>query len=215
VRQTTRQILRESVRVQCRGRRVGNALQARWRHLVFFLGGILLVVALGTGGLVLYQGYRENQGLEILQEGIQLLQAGQAGEAIARLERAGRMLPRGEARLLALFFLGQALQQRGETEREIYEALAKEAGEEHYLKQFVLVHLGCKAEQQQELSRAQQFYEQAAAMGGPMQTLALLAQARVWQRLGRDEAAQEVYAKFLVDHPDSLLVDIVQQQKVE
>jgi tetratricopeptide (TPR) repeat protein len=180
--------------------------------------GAVLIVILGAGGvMLLYRGYRQNQGLAALHEGIRLLQDGKAGEAVPQLEQAGHALPRGEARLLALFFLAQAraAQQQKDAENKVYEALIAQAGKEHYLKQFALIQLGRDAEQKQEFSRARQFYERAAAMSGPQQGLALLAAARVRQRLGQDEAAREAYAKFLADRPDSPLADVVQQQEVE
>lgn len=220
--QTTKNTLRvgESAKPHrpSRGHRVkeDTLLQTRKRPLMVAVGAVLIVI-LGAGGVMLYRGYRQNQGLAALHEGIRLLHDGKAGEAVPQLEQAGHALPRGEARLLALFFLAQAraAQQQKDAENKVYEALIAEAGKEHYLEQFALMQLGRDAEQKQEFSRARQFYEQAAAMSGPQQGLALLAAARVRQRLGQDEAAREAYAKFLADRPDSPLADIVQQQEVE
>lgn len=204
-------IERATVSPRLGGRLVKGILSAR-RFFVFIFGGTLFV-ALAASGVVLYRGYRVDQGVATLHRAVQLFQEGKAEDAIPMFEQASRRLPR-EARLLALVFLGRALMARAQEDqaRELYESLVTEKGEDHYLKQLVLLQLGQQAEQKQEFARAQQFYEQAAALQGPWRGLALLAKARAWQRLHREAEAREVYTQFLATYPDSPLVDLVQQQ---
>lgn len=203
---------RDAISRRWLGGRLGKDPSQARRFFFFLLGGTLCV-ALVAGGLGLYRGYRESQGVATLHQAVRLFQEGKADAAIPLLEQASRRLSR-EARLLALVFLGHALKAQAQEDkaREVYESLVKEKEEDHYLKQLVMMQLGQEAEQKHEFVRAQQFYERAAALPGPWQGLALLAKARAWQRLRRDSEAREVYTQFLATYPDSLLVDLVQQQ---
>ena len=197
-------------------RRLGNHVQSHWRLITIGVGFAFLVVVC-TGGVFIYNGYKRNQGLRALQEGVQLLQSGTAGDAAARLEDAERMLPKGEARTLTLLLLGKALaeQQQFDAENQIYERLLAQAGPHNYVKQLALMKLGQNAEQADDFSRAQELYKEAADLEGPIQGIALLARAGVLERADDDKTAQSLYGEFLESYADSPLADVVQQKRDE
>jgi tetratricopeptide (TPR) repeat protein len=192
---------------------VGDWLQYHWRTLVMY-SGIALLGVMCVLGIVLYRGYQNNQGLRFLQEGIFLLQQGKGEEATALLEGAIGRLRKGEPRTLALFFLGKSLskQQKQEEEKQIYREIATRAETTNYVKQFALMGLAQAAEKDQEFSQAQQLYKEAAAIEGPAQGLALLAEARILEQMDDKNTAQLLYSKFLEEYTDSPLIEIIQQK---
>lgn len=196
---------------------VGDRLQEHLR-LIALLAGVVLVLAFGIGGMLIYRGYQKSMGVQELQKGIAMLGAGKRDEALALLEKAEQRLT-GEARLLALFFQGQALSEQKQpgtdAERQAYEKLIAQAGSESFIRQLALMRLGQEAERNQNASLAQRFYQQAANINGPIQGIAMLAHARVLEGTKEGETAQALYEDFLQNYADSPLAEIVEQKKAE
>jgi tetratricopeptide (TPR) repeat protein len=203
-------------RAQSWYRRLGDHVQLHGRRIVIGVGAVFLVIVC-AGGVFIYNGYKRNQGLRALQEGVQLLRSGTTEEATARLEEAERLLPKGEARSLALLLLGKAFaeQEQFDAEKHAYERLLGQAGPQNYIKQLALMKLGHAAERAGDFSRAQELYGEAAELEGPAQGLALLARARVLEQVDEDTTAQSLYDKFLDDYAGSPLADVVQQKRNE
>jgi tetratricopeptide (TPR) repeat protein len=187
-----------------------------WRRIVIGVGAVFLVIVC-AGGVFIYHGYKRNQGLRALQEGVHLLNSGTTVEATARLEEAERLLPKGEARTLALLLLGKAFaeQQQFDAEKHAYERLLEQDGSQNYLKQLALMKLGHAAERAGDFSRAQELYKEAADLEGPAQGLALLARARVLEEADEDATVQSLYDEFLEGYAGSPLADVVQQKRNE
>ena len=73
------------------------------------------------------------------------------------------------------------------------QVLASSSGEGSYLAQLAILELGHNAERRGDVAQARGFYEQAAALEGPLKAEALLAAARVFFQ-SRADIAVEVLA---------------------
>jgi tetratricopeptide (TPR) repeat protein len=183
------------------------------RAVLLGVGGVALLV-LSIGGVFAYRGYQQQQGSRAFQQGLSFLRQNEATEAVASFARAERLLPAGVARQLTLLYLGKAraLQHQPEDAQRAYEQSLAEKVSEPYVAQIALLQLGQEAEKQQDLAQAQRWYRQAAETAGPLQETALLAAARVLEGLGDTQAAQSLYERFIEQHADSPLVDLVRQK---
>jgi tetratricopeptide (TPR) repeat protein len=75
-----------------------------------------------------------------------------------------------------------------------------------------MLELGREAERQEDLKHARHYYEQAAALEGPLKGLAALATARVLEALGENEIAGAYYEQFIETSPDSPLIEVARDK---
>ncbi len=163
-----------------------------------------------------YWGQQRRQGLEELRTGLLALYGGHPAEAVSPLELAQQRLSAGAARQLTLFALGKAhlmSQEQSDAAQQAYEqVLASSSGEGGYLAQLAILELGHTAERRGDLAQARRFYEQAAALEGPLKAEALLAAARVLDTPADYSTAAAYYEKFLEGYPNSPLAEVVRQK---
>lgn len=81
-----------------------------------------------------------------------------------------------------------------------------------YLIQLVHFKLGQVAEQQGDLARSRQYYEQSSALDGPLKADALLAMAHVLAVMKEESASISYYKKFLEQYQDSPLAEMVREK---
>ena len=178
-------------------------------------GGIAVVVLCGIIWAS-YWGQQRRQGLEELRTGLLALYGGHPAEAVSPLELAQQRLSAGAARQLTLFALGKAhlmSQEQSDAAQQAYEqVLASSSGEGGYLAQLAILELGHTAERRGDLAQARRFYEQAAALEGPLKAEALLAAARVLDTPADYSTAAAYYEKFLEGYPNSPLAEVVRQK---
>lgn len=178
------------------------------------MGGVagLLICGLSWYG---YRYYQHRKGLEELRGGLIATEKGNLETAIARLEHATRQLPEGAARQLAFVELGKAFRSQGQEAagRQAYErALTESSEEDPLVSQLAMLELGREAERQEDLKHARHYYEQAAALEGPLKGLAALATARVLEALGENEIAGAYYEQFIETSPDSPLIEVARDK---
>ncbi|MBI3302192.1 MAG: tetratricopeptide repeat protein [Deltaproteobacteria bacterium] len=195
---------------------VASQWMGRNRRLVSVSAGVVAVLILCGAAVFVYVRHQRQQGEQELRQGILALQSGNAGDAVSHLETAARRLSSGEARQLALFYLGEAYSKHEQQAAagEAYEKLSRAAQADSYVPQLAALALGREAERRGDAAQARQLYERAASLEGPLKAEALFAAARILEAASDRSGAASYYEKFLTEHPDSPLAELA-RQKVE
>ena len=177
-------------------------------------GGGVIGVLVCWAALTVYGGYQHTIGLRELRTGIESLHDGALDNAVTHLRQAAEHCFDGTVRQLAFFQLGEAYQRQGREDaaRQAYEAVLSSGNREHYLVQLALLELGQAAENQGDLERARERYTQAAALNGPAKPEALLAAARIIERVNDQSESQSYYEQFLAQYPNSPLASVVREK---
>ena len=183
------------------------------RQIVYGVSFVCFLAIVG-GAWLGWRAYRTTEGLAHLRDGVLAVKTQDFDSAIDDFKKAEKALF-GENRALAIIHLGTAYEQTALT-TEAFEAYKRALSlSPSYLTQLALLRLGQGAEEAKAFDDAQNWYEKAAAMDGPLKGEALLALGETVERLGRDpEAAQLSYKRLLEEYPDYPMTEVV-KEKVE
>jgi tetratricopeptide (TPR) repeat protein len=174
------------------------------------VGGILLLAVASF-----YWSHQKASGLESLRKGIVTLQEGDAQKALNDLQEAGRSSLSNTERALGLFYLGEANTTLGRKEdaSKAYEAALAVIGtnkSESYLRQLLLIKVAQSAENTGADADARQKYETAAGLGGPLKAEALVAAARLADKLNDSGGAKAHYEQLVREFPTHPLLEVFQ-----
>ena len=174
------------------------------------VGGVLLL-AVGS----FYWSHQKASGLESLRKGIVTLQGGDAQKALNELQEAGSSSLSNAERALWLFYLGEAYTMLGRKEdaSKAYEgalAAIRTSNSESYLRQLLLIKVAQGAENTGADADARQKYETAADLDGPLKAEALVAAARLAEKLNDSGGAKVYYEQLVREFPAHPLLEVFQ-----
>jgi Tfp pilus assembly protein PilF len=174
------------------------------------VGGVLLL-AVGS----FYWSHQKASGLESLRKGIVTLQGGDAQKALNELQEAGSSSLSNAERALGLFYLGEAYTMLGRKEdaSKAYEgalAAIRTSNSESYLRQLLLIKVAQGAENTGADADVRQKYETAAGLDGPLKAEALVAAARLAEKLNDSGGAKVHYEQLVREFPTHPLLEIFQ-----
>lgn len=174
------------------------------------VGGVLLL-AVGS----FYWSHQKASGLESLRKGIVTLQGGDAQKALNELQEAGSSSLSNAERALWLFYLGEAYTMLGRKEdaSKAYEgalAAIRTNNSESYLRQLLLIKVAQGAENTGADADARQKYETAAGLDGPLKAEALVAAARLAEKLNDSGGAKVYYEQLVREFPTHPLLEVFQ-----
>ena len=174
------------------------------------VGGVLLL-AVGS----FYWSHQKASGLESLRKGIVTLQGGDAQKALNELQEVGSSSLSNAERALWLFYLGEAYTMLGRKEdaSKAYEgalAAIRTSNSESYLRQLLLIKVAQGAENTGADADARQKYETAADLDGPLKAEALVAAARLAEKLNDSGGAKVYYEQLVREFPAHPLLEVFQ-----
>ena len=174
---------------------------------------VSLVVLLASGAL--YSRYQKAAALENLRRGIATLQGGDAQKALEDLQKVRNSSVSNAEQALGLFYLGEAYATLGKKDAALkgYEDGLVVLGRGNpgtYIEQLLLVKSAQLAEGNGADAPARQKYERAAEIDGPLKTEALIAAARLAEKLNDSAAAKAHYEKLSSVSPTHPLAELFQ-----
>jgi Tfp pilus assembly protein PilF len=180
-----------------------------------------LVIGVVAGGILLltvgsfYWSHQKASGLESLRKGIVTLQGGDAQKALNDLQEAGSSSLSKAERALGLFYLGEAYTMLGRIEdaAKAYEralAAIRTGKSEGYLEQLLLVKVAQGEESAGADADARQKYATAAGLDGPLKAEALVAAARLAEKLNDSGGAKAYYEQLVREFPTHPLLEVFQ-----
>jgi len=174
---------------------------------------VSLVVVLASGAL--YSRYQKAAAVENLRRGIATLQGGDAQKALEDLQKVRNSSVSNAEQALGLFYLGEAYATLGKKDDALkgYEdglVVLGRGSPGTYIEQLLLVKSAQLAEGNGADALARQKYERAAEIDGPLKTEALVAAARLAEKLNDSAAAKAYYEKLSSISPAHPLAELFQ-----
>jgi len=192
-----------------------NLFAKKNRYWLLLGGGAAVVLFFATLLIIVISKHQSADALELLRDGIAMLQNGKTEEAILHLEKAKLHFRSGDEAQLAEFYLFEAYRQTGEVDKAktLFEKMNRSGKDSGYLLQVLLLSQGRNAEKRNELQAARKAYEEATTLEGLFSGDALLALARVAEASGDNSTSATARGKYLLSYPNSPLADVLRQKK--
>lgn len=183
--------------------RVLHYVQEHQRLSAWLAGGAIAVV-IAVIAVVSFRHTRMEQANTNLARAISLFNENKLPEAIKAFdEMAGQTSNPEEFVEIARLYSAQAQLKLGEFARAGAGFDGVEGGLEGFLAQRALLNHAFALEGNQQFEDAARHFSQAASAGGPYTAIAVLGEARNWDRLGDKPKAKEAYQKYASQFPDA------------
>jgi tetratricopeptide (TPR) repeat protein len=174
-------------------------------QFVMWAGLGVLVACIAVFVVVSFQSARSHDSNADLGRAMLALQGGQSPNAATEFGEVARRWPSAAAGKVASILAANAELRRGKEDSAmdlLQRALDSSDGLPQYLRQEVLFDWGYVLERRESWNDAAEKYASAAALPGPFAGPAVLGEARVRERAGDKERAQQLYAAFVEKFPD-------------
>jgi hypothetical protein len=163
------------------------------------VGLILLAVAFSS-----FRHQRWQQANANLARGMALFNENKLPEAIKAFDEMASQPSNPENFVeIARLYSAQAQLKQGEFARAVAAFDAAQGGVDGFLEQRAVVNHAFALEGNQQFAEAAATFHNAARAGGPYTAVAVLGEARNWDRSGDAAKAKEAYQKYVSDYPDA------------
>jgi tetratricopeptide (TPR) repeat protein len=174
-------------------------------QIVTWSGLGLLAACIAVFVVVSFQSARSHDSNADLGRAMLALQGGQSSNTATAFEEVARRWPSAAAGKVAAILGANAELRQGNDASALellQRALDSSDGLPQYLRQELLFDWGYVLERRESWNEAAEKYAAGAALPGPFAAPAVLGEARVRERAGDKERAQQLYAAFVEKFPD-------------
>jgi tetratricopeptide (TPR) repeat protein len=187
------------------------------RRLWLATAAVLATLTVAALVMVRTRSARAYAASEAFRSAYATFEAGKFGEAAAAFQSVGESYPATAFGQLAVLYRGYALGRQGDVAgaaAAYAQYLAATSGPAH-LRQTALAALGGAKEGTGDMAGALEAYQQAADLGGPRSTEALLGAARAQEALGHAAEARALYERLQKGAPDAEVQALVVSKLAE
>jgi len=177
--------------------------QTHQRTVAWIAAAVVGVILLG----VAYTSFRSSRWQQAnagLARGMALYNENKLPEAIKAFDEMASQPSNPENFLeIARLYSAQAQLRQGEFARAVAAFDVAQGGMDGFLEQRAVVNHGFALEGNQQFAEAAAAFARAVATGGPYTAVAVLGEARNWDRSGDKAKAKTAYEKYISQYPDA------------